>query len=74
MANAEKSRMTKSSRMLAMEVRTILDVIVGLAGSKADVIEDLSKDELIHFLNMARSRLDTLSIKLGQSNSLRNPN
>ncbi len=64
MTDAEQNGITKSSRMLALEVRTILDVIVGLAGGKGDEIEDLSKEELIHFLNMARSRLDTLSYKL----------
>jgi len=68
MADEKQNGMTKSNRTLALEVRTILDVIVGLAGSKGDVIEDLSKEELIHFLNMARSRLDTLSYKLDQLN------
>lgn len=68
MADTEQNGMTKSNRALALEVKTILDVIVGLAGSKGDVIEDLSKEELIHFLNMARSRLDTLSSKLEQNN------
>lgn len=68
MADIEQDGMTKSNRTLALEIRTILDMIVGLAGSKGGVIEDLSKDELIHYLNMARSRLDTLSCKLEQQN------
>ena len=73
MADKDPNGMTKSSRVLALEVRTILDVIVGMAGAKGDVIEDLSKQELIHFLNMARSRLDTLSSKLGQQNQPHSP-
>lgn len=69
MNTMEPHEMNKSSRALALEVRTILDVIVGLAGTDGDVIEDISKEELIHFLNMARSRMDTLSLKLGQAGS-----
>ncbi|MFW2373455.1 MAG: hypothetical protein ACN4GM_10080 [Gammaproteobacteria bacterium] len=69
MDDAEHNGITKSSKMLVLEVRTILDVLIGLLGGEGDVIEDLSKQELIHFLNMARSRLDTLSSKLGQRNS-----
>lgn len=69
MSRMESCEINKSSRALALEVRTILDVIVGLAGSDGDVIEDISKEELIHFLNMARSRMDTLSLRLGQGDS-----
>ena len=66
MTKREQQGLTKSNRTLALEVRTILEVILGLAGSKEDVIEDMSKEELIHFLNMARVRLDTLSQNLEQ--------
>jgi len=73
MDDAEQIGITKSSRMLVLEVRTILDVIIGLVGDEGDIIEELSKQELIHFLNIARSRLDTLSHQLGQRNSDSSP-
>lgn len=54
--------MEKSAKSLVLEARTILYVLEGLATNKKESLEDsLQRDELCHFLRLAKVRLDSLN-------------
>jgi hypothetical protein len=62
--------MDKSNKTLVLETRFILHILLGLAISEDDDFDDLAKEEIVHFLSMAKARVDKLCLELASSGQL----
>ncbi|MDH5483786.1 MAG: hypothetical protein OEY43_01010 [Gammaproteobacteria bacterium] len=58
--------MDKSGKTLVLETRFILHILLGLAVVDED-FDDLARQEIVHFLSMAKARVDKLSLDLNNT-------